>query len=220
MSSKIFYNKSFLSARKHLCTLILWEPTLFEKAPNPTLRHWHSLAEASSPSFAFGSMSSYSWMQPFGSPFFLKICHVWGGSACLSLAGSQRWGSLLTKELRSFTGKHGASKWTHILVRHPADPQMPSIEKGPNCHSKKHSTPQRMPDLADFIVPTSFPTNLAFSLPPGHLLSVDGSGNWARISMPSLYWLPSILIFTVFSLCQEKFLTKGNAIQSWLLSKL
>lgn len=154
-------------------------------------------------------------------PFFRKSAMLPLGWLCLSLSGcSQRCGSLLTRERRRFMGKRGASKWTHILVRRSADPQMPSIEKGPNCHSQNHATPQRVPDLADATAPTSFPTNLASSLPPGHLLSVDGGGNWARISMSSLYWLPSILIFTVFSLCQEKFLTKGNAIQSWRLSKL
>lgn len=50
----------------------------------------------------------------------------------------------------------GASKWTQVLVRHPAGHITPSIEKGLNCHGRDHSTPKEAPDLGNFIVSNKF----------------------------------------------------------------
>lgn len=132
-----------------------------------------------------------------------------GCSARLSLSGSQSSG-FSVGELRSSSLVPHLCRDTQVLVWHPAGHKMPSTEEGQTAIASTIQL-QEDPDLADCVVSNSFPTNRASSLLPGHLPCVDDSGKWSGISMSSLYWFPFTLICTAFSLCREKFLTKGKA---------
>lgn len=171
-------------------------------------------------------------------PILSKNCHVMGrgggGGGGRGALPVSPWLVLILRalaclrELRSFSiiphlsrdmRKSGASKWTQIVVRHPAL-RHPALRKGQaatagifQCHRRPMTWQTLL--FPNYFQQISFPLCYQVCLP-----CVGDSGKWARIAMSSSYCFPFILVFTVFSLCKTKFLTKKNAIQSWSLSKM
>lgn len=132
------------------------------------------------------------------------------------------------RELKSFSiiphlsrdmRKSGASKWTQIVVRHPAL-RHPALKKGQTATAGTFQCHRRPMTWQTWLFPNYFQQISFLLCYQVRLPCVGDSGKWARIAMSSSYCFPFILVFTVFSLCETKFLTKGNAIHSWPLSKL